>query len=373
MIICFNATPEAKKALDILVSSNEFRDISEAICVSITNYEVLHSGMKAKDGGTVVPTQTALSPSPVPLVKPQKPHVQINPDAKGVPKIPDIFRRRLIELNGMDLREAPTADATLKAAPPKNWLWGQYNRMLPVKATCRALFNLASENPHGVPLNDAVSKVSFAACGLGDFLQHADARGLRRREDAMSSAFPTTASDSGESRLRFGNQFVGSVKQGSFIGLPAALRLVTSDLGKDSRVLLTKSGAEFALLENPILDLGESFPTRKLSDEEIKFLLEHIRTAVPEEAGAYRAIVEGIKSGANTPDGLDDYLCERFALRRVLKAEAPGDIAQSYLTTQRTGAISRMADLNLVQRSKAGLHVTYYVTHPGEYFVSQLN
>src|SRR6266850_2376559 len=41
MVICFDATAEAKKALDILTRTGQFRDISEVISMALTNYEIL--------------------------------------------------------------------------------------------------------------------------------------------------------------------------------------------------------------------------------------------------------------------------------------------------------------------------------------------
>ena len=49
------------------------------------------------------------------------------------------------------------------------------------------------------------------------------------------------------------------------------------------------------------------------------------------------------------------------------------DITKTFLSTQRTGAISRMVDLGLVAREKSGLRVTYLVTQPGQDFLSQIN
>jgi hypothetical protein len=70
---------------------------------------------------------------------------------------------------------------------------------------------------------------------------------------------------------------------------------------------------------------------------------------------------------------MDKFLCDRFNLRLVTKAEKRNEIKQTFLTTQRTGAISRMVDLGLVTRQKEGLRVTYRITDPAETFRSQLN
>lgn len=173
------------------------------------------------------------------------------------------------------------------------------------------------------------------------------------------------SSGGAESRLRYGNQFVGTIKQGKLIGLPAALRLVAHDSAKDPNLRLTKAGAQFATLPNPVLDPG--LPGDKFTDDEIRFLLQHIQSFVPEEVSAFVAIIDAINDSANTPDKMDAFLRARFGL----KDEAA--MTATFLSTQRTGAISRLADLGLIGREKAGLRVTYTVSHPGKCFRSQIS
>ena len=223
-----------------------------------------------------------------------------------------------------------------------------------------------AKNPAGPTVDDAVAKISYAACGLGDFLNAIDMRFQLSRENAMKAAFPTTDINGGESRLRFGNQFVATLKQEKLQGFPADLKLLISEGGKEPRLLLTKAGANFAGLPNPVLDTRDEFPRTKLSEEEVAFLLSHIKTYVPQELSAFLSVLDGIEGGAATPDGLDSYLRSRFNLpdEKAMKA--------SFLSTQRTGAVSRMVDLGLVARAKEGLRVTYTVTHPGKYFRSQI-
>ena len=130
---------------------------------------------------------------------------------------------------------------------------------------------------------------------------------------------------------------------------------------------LTKPGAGFAKLQNPILDGEAAAADCKFSNAEIEFVLTHIGSAIPEESSAYVSIIDAITGGANTPDEVDNYLCQRFHLDVTDRAEGDNQITQTFLTTQRTGAISRMADLGLVSR-KSGLHVAYLVTNRGRDF-----
>ncbi len=342
--------------------------------MALVNYGVLTRTVA--EGGQIFPSAVpAWPPSapgtertavahPAPQPQPAQP---ATPSSQ--PSIPEAFALKSAGLDGLKLLEAPQpAAADTNNLPPARWLFGQYNKFLATKATCRALLNLLFESPAGIAVAEASNKISYAACTLGDYLQRLDQRLQSRREDAFAAAFPSsaTANGGGESRLRFGNQFVAHMRQDRLGGFPAALRLVALDAAKEPRLSLTRAGAQFASLENPVLDGATNPPARKLSEAEVEFLLNHIIHTVPEEASAYAAILGAIQSGANTPDTMDEFLRQRFNLQTE---EA---ITKTFLTTQRTGAISRMADLGLIAREKQGLRVTYLLTKPGREFRSQI-
>jgi hypothetical protein len=141
------------------------------------------------------------------------------------------------------------------------------------------------------------------------------------------------------------------------------LKLINHSRGEEPLIWLTEMGWRFALLRNPVLDEGQEKPTRKFSVEETAFLLDHIARSVPIEAFAYRTILTAILQGADTPEKIDT----------VLQKYAPQDrsrnLTVSFLSSQRSGAISRMADLGLVTRIRDGVRVFYTVTDAGKQFV----
>lgn len=372
MVICFEATREAKNALDSLIATGQFKDASEAISMALSNYEVIQRAVK--DRREVLPAGTAPFEQSQNKVQSQSgAEVETRTESPGSSEpqisrqIPTLFQLRESRPSDEDLLPIASFQVDYKSLLPKDWLFGQWNRFLPAKATTRALLNIMCENHSGIPVNDAASKISYGACDLGDYLRMLDARHSRRREDVISAAFPSTSSGGAESRLRYGNQFVGTIKQGKLIGLPAALRLVDHDSAKDPNLRLTQAGAQFAVLPNPVLDPGMTEPGYKFSSDETHFLLRHIQFCVPEEVSAFVAIIDAINEGANTPDKIDVFLRERFDLKDETAMTA------TFLSTQRTGAISRLADLGLVYREKTGLRVTYTVSHPGKCFRSQVS
>jgi hypothetical protein len=364
MIICFDCSKEGKAALDGLVQTGKFRDASEALSMALVNYEVLHRAMIDSRGlvaaGSLIVQGAETSANPVETRAPAGSATAVEPALR----VPAIFSLRTTTLEGLELPPVESAPAP-KDLSPKDWLWGQYNRFLPAKATCRALLNLSREHPSGLPVDEAANKISYEACVLGDVLASSDQLYRRPREVALGAAFPTTGINGGESRSRFQTQFVAALKQDKLTGLPAELHFVTTDTSKDAHLKLTDAGAAFAVLPNPILDGERAVSGHKWSDSETRFLLDHIKRAVPVEALAYVAIIEGIEAGENSPDKLDAYLRRRFGLH------GPNEIKPTFLSTQRTGVVSRMADLDLLYREKSGLRVTYSLTHIGKHFGSQ--
>lgn len=370
MLICFNATTQAKSSLDAILATQQFRDISEAISMALVNYNVLTQTVSqagqvfpavAAREGTIAAASEASVPIPFPSESPTVGNKMI------VPEVPEAFWLKATTLDGINLLKSTPSASDTTNLPPTQWLFGQFNKFLAPKATCRALLNLLFDNPTGVPLTEAANKISLAACRLGDYLHHLDNLLQSRREDAFSSAFPSSDIEGGgESRLRFGNQFVAHIRHEQLGGFPSALRLVAMDIAKEPRLSLTKVGADFAVLENPVLDGRGAAPTNKLSQAEVQFLLNHILNSIPEETSAYVAILNAVKSGANTPATVDAYL------RRLFELPTEEAISDTFLTTQRTGAISRLADLGLIARQKQGPRVTYLVTSSGTEFLSRI-
>lgn len=383
MVICFDATFEGKRALDSLLQTGQFSDTSEAVSAALVTYATIckahaEGGQNAVEsllGHAGYKATAEVSANSKQIREPLK------EGAKYAPRIPEIFALSISNANGLTLQPlVESTGADRRDLPPSKWLFGQYNKFLPVKSACRALLNLLQEKTAGVPLREALETISYAAWELGDYLYAQDQRAKRSREDALAAAFPTTAGSGTASRIRFANQFIGDLRQPKqtenqpkevkFNGFPSALKFIACTDDKESVLRLTAAGAEFAMFQNPVLDGGD-LVTRKFSDAEADFLLAHILRSVPEESSAYFAVVDAIGEGADTPDEMDKYLCRRFQLQIAIKADAETEITQTFLTTQRSGAISRMVDLGLVSREKNGLHVNYKITPLGQSFRNQ--
>ena len=269
MILCIEIDQDTKTKLDQLLKGGEYRDYSQAVAVAIVNQLLLHDRFSQGGGALVVDNGSTSQQN-------------VRADYVSVPRIPKVFER---PAEHGDLKFAPVpGDAFVRGAavPVDRWIFGQHNKLLPAKASCRWLANLSGTK--GIPLAKAAPDIAACSVELGDYLQSLDEKSGLTRDELLAGGFPLKSRDSeGKARLRYANQFVGSVnKHGQLSGLLIDLKLVNYVPGRDARLMLTEPGWRFAAAENPIFDLGADRPP-KFSEDEVVLLLEHIRLHVPPE------------------------------------------------------------------------------------------
>lgn len=381
MIICFQCSLETKEALDKLVNSGHYNDYGEAISMAINNLAVLQNQI-SKEGILFIEEEN-------PIVSVGKPRIAddkypVKEDNKKEDKnreinyekmktqeeswadLPEVFRIIDDEYAPKEFAKLP-ADIWIKGQviPLDRWFFGQFNKLLPAKASCRALAFMLIDNPSGVELPEAAESIANNAALLGDYLNKLDEKWDINREDAISTAFPKTGTNSNKSKLRYANQFVASInKQGQITGLLASMKLINLTLEKSNRITLTEPGWEFSRLKNPILDESQPAEVKKFSELEIQFLLRHITKNVPTEDYAYRTILVLIDEGMNTPSRIDD------ALKKRIPLSVGRNLSQSFLSAQRSGTISRMTDLCLIDRERDGINMSYKITSSGKDYLN---
>ena len=379
MIICFDCPPETKKILDDLIRSGEFSNYAETISVAVANQAVLRNQLQqnssliinnASDNAPSIKNhETSLSqeaPQETIVTNELRPTLKTGKFTDNS-KMPSLFLLNGIDIKPSNIAKSPN-DIWIKgqAIPLERWIFGQYNKLLPAKANCRALAHMLREDPAGIPLDKDAQFISEEALKLGSILRLHDEKTGNSRDEALSTAFPYRGlgSDSEKGRLRYANQFVGNVnKQGQVSGLLIDYKLINHNAEKKPRLLLTEPGWKFANLINPILDSVQEIPPNKFTAEEITFLLTHIANSVPAENYAYRAILKAIDDGADSPEKIDQILQKSFS------NNSDAGLTKTFLSSQRSGTISRMADLGLVARRREGVRVVYLVTEKGQEYL----
>jgi hypothetical protein len=386
MIVCFRCTAETKAHLDTLLATGAYKTYDEAITAAVRNQVLMEQEVTEK--GAIIIGAPAAAPSPPAPQVPSNGQVEAKlaakrtgngPPAKKVPasprraETPALEVPALFRLEGFP-QEAPRGLADLppdmwshgQKIPLDRWVLGQFNRLLPAKVNARALVRLFLDSPKGLDIAEATTVAGQAAV-LGDFLRHIDARHEVSRDDLLSTAFPTAGEDSEKSRTRYANQFVVYQNtKGELSGLMIDLKLINVLLHrKERRIVPTRVAWEFAAMRNPLLDGGQEGPPEKFSPQERSFLLGHIVRSVPVEAFAYRVILEAVQQGQTSPEQID------VAMKKYLNEDRAGDLSQSFLASQRSGAVSRMSDLGLIERRREGVRVFYAATEGGLAFLSE--
>jgi hypothetical protein len=362
MILCLQCPRELKAALDRLVRAGRYADYSEAVACAVENLALLHERIAGSGPLVLEDTRGSERSAPGRTPRIRAVHAGDPPHRRGPLRknleVPQIFRREGLDRGLAGVKAAIAPEDTPGPVAAGDWIFGQKNKLLPVKAACRAFARLLLQDPAGVRLRGAAQVIWADALLLGERLR-ALAAESRGRVD-LSAGFPVEGSRSASSGRRFVQHFVGHLRSGgALMGLPADLKLLARVEGTDGRVGLTETGWRFALAENPVLDGGVEHLSFPLGDEEAEILLRHVRESVPREASAFQTILEAVEHGHDTPVRLD------AALREGPPARAATASSDRLLLTQRTGAVSRMADLGLLARIRTGRLVRYAITARG--------
>jgi len=241
----------------------------------------------------------------------------------------------------------------------EDWLWGQINKVLPIKFVARLLANELSSGGEPPLLDEFAKSTAAAARTFGLALKRVDEREGHAWGEKLSTAFPV--SDKVERALgRFGSQFVGYVRgDGEISGALAELKLgnvIRRD--SDARIGLTQAGLKFAQLANPVLD--ERDYSRPLSEEEVDFYLDHTTRRVPWEAAAFKVILRIIGDGITGREEVNREIRKRLAVKW----------SPAHVNTERAGTMARMFQLGLLDRERDGIKVEYRATERGMRWLS---
>ena len=289
MVICFTCDPKTKRLLDSLIANGSYSEYSEVIGAAVHNLAVLESAAIGTgslvlniDSGTSVSDssvgRTLQSMSGNGTMGAKQDASDLPPFEVGT--IADAFRLSTLDPNPPEWLPATSLPdiQNVGDVPLDKWVFGQFSKFLPAKASCRALANLATEQPEGFDLVKISTKVAALTSSVANYLGLIDRREGLVRDEALVLGFPSNGDNADRSRLRYATQYVGTLTNGGLTGMLFEFRL--AGLAPGSKFNLTSAGWRFAALSNPALDknLGE-----RLSEDETAFLLNHIQQQVPAE------------------------------------------------------------------------------------------
>ena len=179
MIVCFSCSPEIKGSLDFLLNTGQYKDYSEVISLAIANLAVLQEEV-LETGGLVIGAGAARNARVLEETvsydgqAPKAASQQLG-SSLPAPSIPIVFHLGHIRDCRPSLADPPDDIWAIgQVVPLDRWIFGQFNRLLPAKASCRALAYLLLSQPSGVLLDHAAPRIAGEAAVLGDFLSHRD-------------------------------------------------------------------------------------------------------------------------------------------------------------------------------------------------------
>jgi len=264
----------------------------------------------------------------------------------------------------------------VSTVPPPNMerlgdgpLWGQYNRVFPAKIVVRRLANMIQEQNEGgspsgnglrwIELDHFQEDAAQLARNYGLTIQEFDQKKSRGRGEKIASGLPT-GDDAEKSKDRFKAHFIGkSDRNDNISGAPPNLLFVDISDDDVARVGITEAGLAFAELYNPLLDDGPD-ADEPLSRDERDFYMDHTRDNLPAEYDAMTTAAEAIAEGYDRPDDLTEQISQLEA-----------DWSESQAKTMRSGIVSRMHELGLINRERVGQRgIAYTLTERGETLVS---
>jgi hypothetical protein len=361
MLIYVRIEDALKKQADKLVSRGLYPDFHTVVTVALQNLLVAEQGDVQGTGQQIVTSFPAQLTAPV---APAKAVAASSPTLEGA-KL-DIWDSSVTVPEKFIIPFPADLFRPDQTVPVEKWVFGQQNRVLPAKVNARLFIMLVAERGTEVELFEAASEISARAAQVFEYLSGLDRRFGHGKDDLLSTGFPEPGSEKAGSR--YANHFAAyESTQGNLTGMLIQWKLAGVKRVKNKTYLLpTKACTDFAALVNPLLDQPvNQKPNEKFSGEEMAWAVEHIRKHVPVEASAFTTILSGLEQGFTTPDAIDGFVREH--------AREKTDISPAFISTQRSGAFSRMADLNLVKRQRDGTKVIYEITEFGNSWLKNQN
>lgn len=248
-------------------------------------------------------------------------------------------------------RESKDFPSIKPIKPEKSeWIWGQINRVLPIKLALRVLINGLVEKGDSLLIDEFHELLADVSTKTKQVLQQIDENENHSGSERFTTGFPKY--NNTNSKTRFVEQFGAANSKKS---RPSGGLIHLGFANIDDDVLIpTEMGLDFYRIPNNLFDVGDT--DQAFTREETKFYCKYTLKFHEGERNAFNLIYKYVQKGYNSPK----------KLREKLDIHLPTQWSMNQKVTQVNGAVSRMADLNLLERLKNGRRVKYSITKFGE-------
>jgi len=257
--------------------------------------------------------------------------------------------------------------AHINEATKKLPLWGQVNRFAPAKTVLRILGNRLDEiRQSRIELKKFSSFIANSGPLIRAKLEEAERRGELRRGELLSVGFPKQEPNS---QQRFITQYVGRLRaiDSRVEGIQGDLAFVDIKEESDGSVMIgiTDQGLRFARLESPMIDeaiLQNQAVTNPFCDEEVTFLIDHIREVRPGEFDFLSFVMQAIASGSDSPALVKGDVQRFLKQKHEANVKIANEITESVIKTMAAGATSKLTELGCIKITRTGRKSTYSVS-----------
>lgn len=261
------------------------------------------------------------------------------------------------------------------------WIWGQVNRIFPIKLGLRVLLTMLG-NIQLIELEEFRIRAEEIALRYGKMIRSYERSQGKLRDERVSAGLPIdnksllselilkmqrsnkiSEVDSYlkqkefKSKHRYRVHFLAHArKDGKLDGAMSFLRFINLQ-NRNGRTFigLTQAGLDFGRLDNPIIDSSDF--RKSLSEKEIDFYLGHVSRHVKGEYLAIKWLLNKLSEGARKREDLNAKL--KMDLGQIWGVSDP------VINTQRSGLMARMFELGLIDKDKRGIDVIYKLTDRG--------
>jgi len=267
------------------------------------------------------------------------------------------------------------------------WLWGQVNRIFPVKLGLRVLYVMLGDR-ETIELESFRNKAGDIALAYGKIIRSYERDNNKSRDERVSAGLPMDnesfrneiiikmhkskkieeldsylKQEEFKSKIRYRAQFLAYPRKDKKLdGAMAYLRF--TNLKEENGTFfigLTEPGFNFAKLDNPIIDHKDF--GKSLSEKEIDFYLTHVLKNVKGESIAIKWLLRKLDGGVSDREELNKELKKEYS--QIWNA------SDAVIGTQRAGLMARMFELGLIEKSKNGVHVVYKIGKSGKNFLAK--
>jgi hypothetical protein len=348
-VIAVNISPRLYSAVRQLVDAGGYESPEQFLEVAIFNQLAIEKGKAVgpRDGKPEVQGAVALAIKPSQLMSfPAHGSVggglAIHDDGR---MLDDVIRR--LALTYEDSLLPPLLEPASGFADER--IWGQINRLFPLKLACRWLAVYAASAKEWPRLRTISDMLADDVGAIGTGLELLDTSLGRKRDDRLSTGLPRRGNSA--SRDRFISQYIARTTRSGEIYAGAICQFGLAAIEFDE-IGLTKFGVELARLSNPLLDsVTPTPPTSTISGNERTLFMQLVKSRVPMERADIAMILDAARTGHTTPTELTN----------AVTGHLPNTWTALAKRTHIAGVLARAADLSLIRRIWEGRTVTYQV------------